>query len=97
MTEHQSKMRGCVVFGCSNSDYTLERWEQADCKIHSGYRNVDCSCPQPFKLFPFPTEKKNMLLRNMLRRLFKVLPIDTQLKKCTSEQHHFLIHNRVIK
>jgi hypothetical protein len=58
-------MRGCVVFGCSNSDYTLERWRQLECDIHTGSKKGrdTCNCPPPFTLYPFPTERKASGLR----------------------------------
>ena len=43
MTNH------CAVNGCSNSAYKLKKWKE------SHNKELD----SPFKLFPFPTAKKN--------------------------------------
>ena len=50
----------CVVTGCSNGAYRLRKWKEELCNEHDCKRkDVNCSCPAPFKMYPFPTEKKN--------------------------------------
>ncbi|KAK6170254.1 hypothetical protein SNE40_018690 [Patella caerulea] len=56
-------MSNCVVIGCSNSYYTLQRWLKSDCKKHSGKRHEVCGCGEPFQLLPFPNKKKHPELR----------------------------------
>ena len=52
--------RNCVVLGCPNSGQRLRKWAATTCELH-GCNNGSsmCDCQPPFKLFPFPTEKKN--------------------------------------
>lgn len=52
--------RNCVVLGCPNSGLRLGKWANATCELH-GCKNGSspCDCQPPFRLFPFPTEKKN--------------------------------------
>ena len=52
--------RNCVVIGCPNSGLRLGKWAATICELH-GCNNGSgiCDCQPPFKLFPFPTEKKN--------------------------------------
>ena len=47
--------RNCVVMRCPNSGQRLGKWAAATCELHG----CNCDCQPPFKLFPFPTEKKN--------------------------------------
>lgn len=53
-------MRLCAVVGCSNGTFQLEKWKSEDCLKH-GIKNGlgSCDCPQPFQLYPFPTDKKD--------------------------------------
>lgn len=51
-------MRICSFSHCSNSTYRLNRWLKQCCSVHS-VDHGKCPCPQPFKLFPFPSEKKD--------------------------------------
>ncbi|KAI8511450.1 hypothetical protein Bbelb_105500 [Branchiostoma belcheri] len=49
----------CAVVNCSNSTYHLEKWKSETCQKHGTKNGLGCcDCPPPFKLFPFPTEKK---------------------------------------
>ena len=52
--------RNCVVLGCPNSGQRLGKLAATTCELH-GCNNGSsmCDCQPPFKLFPFPTEKKN--------------------------------------
>ena len=52
--------RNCVAIGCPNSGQRLGKWAATTCELH-GCNNGSstCDCQPPFKLFPFPTEKKN--------------------------------------
>ncbi|XP_055504152.1 uncharacterized protein LOC129704819 [Leucoraja erinacea] len=50
----------CAMLGCSNSTYHLYKWkydvcDSHHCKVATG----NCFCPPPFKLFPFPTERRD--------------------------------------
>ena len=56
--------RNCVVLECPNSGQRLGKWAATTCELH-GCNNSSsmCDCQPPFKLFPFPTEKKNPELR----------------------------------
>ena len=75
--------RNCVVLGCPNSGQRLGKWAATTCELH-GCNNGSsmCDCQPPFKLFPFPTEKKNPerrlqwaknISRNSLNGLFGCL------------------------
>ena len=52
--------RNCVIIGCPNSGQRLGKWAAPTCEL-LGCNNGSsmCDCQPPFKLFPFPTEKKN--------------------------------------
>ena len=48
--------RNCVVVGCPNSG----KWAKQTCTVHACLNGTHtCDCEPPFKLFPFPTEKKD--------------------------------------
>ena len=51
--------RNCVVVGCPNSGKRLNKWAKQTCALHACLNGTHtCECEPPFKLFPFPTEKK---------------------------------------
>ena len=51
--------RNCVVVGCPNSGKRLNKWAKQTCTLHACLNGKhNCECEPPFKLFPFPTEKK---------------------------------------
>lgn len=52
--------RNCVAIDCPNSGARLGKWAKAICDTH-GCNNGSgpCDCQPPFRLFPFPTKKKN--------------------------------------
>ncbi|XP_032880517.1 uncharacterized protein LOC116975475 [Amblyraja radiata] len=53
-------MRICAILGCGNSTYHLNRWMQNVCESHNcKFSTGNCFCPPPFKLYPFPTEKRD--------------------------------------
>ena len=51
--------RNCVVLECPNSGFRLGKWAATTCELH-GCNNGSsmCDCQPPFKLFPFPTERR---------------------------------------
>lgn len=52
-------MRICAVVGCSSSTYQLKKWRNGLCSAHNCHRtSPECSCAEPFQLYPFPTAKK---------------------------------------
>ena len=51
-------MRICAFTHCSNGTYQLEKWKAATCEQHQVKHGM-CPCPQPFQLYPFPTQRKN--------------------------------------
>lgn len=52
--------RNCSVFGCHNSGKKLHKWGSQQCEIHGELHGTTlCDCAPPFKLLPFPTERKN--------------------------------------
>ena len=57
-------MRICAVFGCSSSTYQLKKWRSGLCQLHVDCYRGKCGCPEPFKLFPFPTKKGDAEARN---------------------------------
>ncbi|KAI8491853.1 hypothetical protein Bbelb_302260 [Branchiostoma belcheri] len=58
-------MKLCAVVNYSNSTYHLDKWT---CQKH-GTKLGCCDCPPPFKLFPFPTEKKRPDARRRWNKL----------------------------
>ena len=72
--------RNCVVVGCSNSGKRLNKWASQTCELHGCLKGTqDCSCEPPFKLFPFPTIRKDSAGRrrwtaNMKREVKKGKP-----------------------
>ena len=53
----------CAVIGCHNSWAKLKKWENELCSTipeHSTLLQKDCPCLQPFRLYSFPSEKRNM-------------------------------------
>lgn len=64
--------RNCVVVGCLNNGKKMNKWLGSDCEIHHCKRATEgCDCKPPFRLFPFPTEKKNLEARKRWTKLFK--------------------------
>ena len=52
--------QNCVVVGCPNSGKRLNKWAKQTCTVHACLNGTHtCDCEPPFKLFPFPTEKKD--------------------------------------
>lgn len=52
--------RSCAVLSCNNSWYTLEQWSKNICEKHNcNLGQGSCDCLPPFRLFPFPTERKD--------------------------------------
>ena len=52
--------RNCVVVGCPNSGKRLNKWAKQTCTLHACLNGTHtCDCEPPFKLFAFPTEKKD--------------------------------------
>lgn len=51
--------RSCVVVGCPGGGRGLGEWAKQTCSLHAYLNGThNCECEPPFKLFPFPTEKK---------------------------------------
>ena len=50
--------RVCAIATCRNNGYKLRKFEKSFCDTHQCLKK-QCSCPKPFKLFPFPTELKD--------------------------------------
>ncbi|XP_072027733.1 uncharacterized protein [Amphiura filiformis] len=49
-------VRRCVMKGCRNSLFHLDKWKSEDCNIHgTKHSSDDCTCPTPFDLYAFPT------------------------------------------
>ena len=52
--------RNCVVVGCPNSGKRLNKSAKQTCTVHACLNGTHtCDCEPPFKLFAFPTEKKD--------------------------------------
>ncbi|XP_060754014.1 uncharacterized protein LOC132864615 isoform X1 [Neoarius graeffei] len=51
----------CCVIDCYNGRRFLEQWMREDCSVHLRFKhNVGaCTCPPPFLLLTFPTERQN--------------------------------------
>ena len=64
----------CVVTGCSNGAYRLKKWKEELCNEHDCKRkDLNCCCPAPFKMYPFPTKKKNPEARSSWIKLINRL------------------------
>ena len=51
-------MRICAVVGCSSSTYQLQKFRTGFCTSHNCHRtSQDCTCPDLFQLYFFPTLK----------------------------------------
>ena len=60
----------CAVSKCSNGKYKILRWAQELCDIHKCKKgDKGCSCDIGFKLFPFPTVKKNKHLHDQWKKM----------------------------
>ena len=52
--------KNCVVVGYPNSGKRLNKWAKQTCTVHACLNGTrTCDCMPPFKLFSFPTEKKD--------------------------------------
>ena len=51
----------CAVIGCTNSTYQLKKWQTSFCQEedHKVSLKKDCGCKEPFKLYMFPSERRN--------------------------------------
>ncbi|XP_065665774.1 uncharacterized protein LOC136087229 [Hydra vulgaris] len=68
----------CAVQGCSNSSRVLKKWLQAYCDQHMCKRQAnECSCSKPFRLYPFPTSKKNHGKRDSWKKLLNRIDKDS--------------------
>ena len=69
----------CVVKDCSNGSYRLNKWKKEICLEHN-CRYDECTCPPPFKLYPFPTVKKNIEKRKLWIKLINRLQTGSKSK-----------------
>ena len=52
--------RNFVVVSCPNNGKKLNKWAKQTCTLHACLKGTyTCDCEPPFKLFPFPKEKKD--------------------------------------
>ena len=66
----QDMAQHCAVSKCSNGKYKILQWAQELCDIHKCKKgDKGCSCDIGFKLFPFPTVKKNKHLRDQWKKM----------------------------
>lgn len=78
--------RCCAALGCSNGSYKLEKWKAEQCAVHNCKHNEEaCICLPPFKLFPFPTLKKNPEMREKWKKMINRVKSSTSKCKSTSE------------
>ncbi len=61
----------CAVVGCTNSRYQLRLWGEKICEEHLEMKKKDCSCSPPFRLYSFPSVKRNSDKRKEWIRLLK--------------------------
>ena len=59
----------CAVVGCTSSKYQLRLWGEKICEQHPGALKKECQCSPPFRLFSFPSIKRNMSKRKEWIRL----------------------------
>lgn len=52
----KGSQRSCAVVGCYNSGRRLFEWRKEQCDVHL-MQHEECPCPEPFKLYPFPTKR----------------------------------------
>ncbi|XP_078685984.1 uncharacterized protein LOC144918813 [Branchiostoma floridae x Branchiostoma belcheri] len=60
--------RQCSVYECHNSGRKLKKWREMVCSIHQRLHR-SCICPEPFRLLPFPTQRKDPDARQKWIRL----------------------------
>lgn len=75
----------CAVKDCKNGSRKLEKWKFINCIIHDGIIHKNCSCDPPFKLYPFPTAKKDPVRRDKWIRLIN--RVDAKGKPWTPNAH----------
>jgi len=63
----------CAVIGCSNSTYKLINWQKSSCNElgHEGSLKKNCACQPPFRLYLFPSEKRNLEKRKLWTSLLR--------------------------
>lgn len=50
----------CSVLGCHNGTGGLNKWKEEFCTVHECNKGTSrCTCDPPFRLIPFPTERKD--------------------------------------
>lgn len=60
MSAKKVARRNCAMPGCINSWYYIEQWMKKTCIIHNTHFGTGCCiCEPPFRLIPFPTERKD--------------------------------------
>ena len=86
----------CAVIGCHNNSKKLKNWKELICDIkeHEGKIKELCGCEAPFRLFMFPSNKRNGHKREAWIRLLKRQNIDkTSWQPCSSDRvcsEHFV-------
>jgi len=70
----------CAVKMCNNSKRKIMKWQQEVCEAHDCIRSDKlCTCLAPFRLYPFPTEKKQADRRSEWIRLVNRVGSDGKL------------------
>ncbi|XP_052284007.1 uncharacterized protein LOC127880705 [Dreissena polymorpha] len=60
----------CCVQNCSKGAYWLNKWKKQLCDVCGClHKERDCKCDPPFRLFTFPTKKKNPEQREKWKQL----------------------------
>ena len=61
----------CAVVGCFSSTKKIKKWEEENCLEHGGILKKHCECSPPYRLYMFPSEKRNMDKRKIWIKLLK--------------------------
>ncbi|XP_052240242.1 uncharacterized protein LOC127850887 [Dreissena polymorpha] len=60
----------CAVNSCSNGTYRLKKWKAQLCDVCGCHHSdVECTCEPPFRLYPFPTTKRDQDGRTKWKQL----------------------------
>ena len=86
----------CAVIGCHNNSKKLKHWKESICDIkeHESKIKESCGCEAPFRLYMFPSIKRNGKKREAWIKSLKRQNINkTSWQPCSSDRvcdEHFL-------
>ena len=83
-----------AVVKCFNTSKKLKDFCEKQCKVHAGLLKGSCGCPQPYRLYMFPSIKKNHEKRqDWIQLLNRVKSDKSEWKPCGNDRvcsEHFV-------